>query len=91
MTKLNEYAVPGQDQGGEKPLPPGWRQISLDQILSPDQFRQVKRLDKQNRDPEDFLKALKQYFETIRADLETKGVDAGYLAYALYARRLGVI
>ena len=92
MSGLNED-IPGalDGNGGERPVPPGWKQMSLPDILSPQQMHQLKALLDQHKDPEDALKAMKQYFGTISADLEAKGIDAGFLAYTLYAKLTGVI
>ncbi len=83
--------VDGDGNESEQSHPPGWKQMSLSDLLSDEQMRQLERLLKANPDPEDALKAMKQYFGTIGAELESKGVVPAYLAYVLYAKLTGAI
>lgn len=92
MSALNEYMLQGDaEDGGQPGPPPGHKQMRLTDIMTPEQLRQLEALLQANPDPEDALKAMKQYFGTISAELEAKGVVANYLAYLLYAKLTGAI
>ena len=91
MNGLNEYRLGVDGDGGRQKQPPGWKQASLTDILSAEQMQQLRSLLEANPDPEDALKAMKQYFGTISAELEAKGVVPAYLAYVLYAKMIKAI
>jgi hypothetical protein len=92
MINLREDAI--NPPGGHSPNPghpPGWKQTALTDIMTPPQMQHLMSLLDANPDPEDALTAMKKYFNSIRADLEAKEVDAGYLAYVLYSKITGII
>jgi len=88
MSALNEYMLQGDAEDGG---PAGHKQMHLTDILTPEQLHHLEALLQANPDPEDALQAMKEYFGTISAELEAKGVVAGYLAYLLYAKLIGAI
>jgi hypothetical protein len=96
MSELHEDQpgrLPRDEGQPEQPKQPsGWKQVGLSDILTEPQIQQLSSILNANRnDAEDALKAMKQYFGTLRTELEAKGVDANYLAYFLYAKLTGAI
>jgi hypothetical protein len=91
MSDINERA--GESDGQEEqPTPPGWKQTTLADILTPPQMAKVQQYMKAHKsDPEALLNALKAYFMTIHTDLNAKGIDPNYLAYVLYGKAIGII
>lgn len=55
----------------------------LDEILSPEQRKQVRRIVSGRRSLEARTDQLKKYLANFRAELEKKGVHPEYLAYAI--------
>lgn len=86
MSDLSED-IAGQ-MGGQ---PEGWKQTTLADILTPEQAARLNQILKGNQDPDEALRAMKQYFATIRAELESKGVVPEYLAYLIYAHLIKAI
>lgn len=62
---------------------------SLGEILADEQCNEVTRILNEPLDDFEKGKKLKLYFESFRSELETKGVDAGYLSYAVLYQTLG--
>jgi hypothetical protein len=56
---------------------------SLGEILTEDQCKEVTRILNESLDDFEKGKKLKLYFHSFQSELEAKGVDAGYLAYAV--------
>lgn len=64
-----------------------WDHRRLDEILTPEHIREVWRLNKEHgKDEVVLLTALKAYFETIRPELLTKGADARFIAFVVFAK-----
>lgn len=64
-----------------------WNSRRLDEVLSDTQIRDVWKLYQRHQEDEvTLLHKLKEYMESIRADLDKKGVDARFLAFVLFAR-----
>lgn len=64
-----------------------WNSRRLDQILTASQIHDVWKLYRRLKDDEvTLLHELKSYMETLRPQLDKKGVDARFLAFVLFAR-----
>lgn len=64
-----------------------WDHRRLDEILTPEQIREIWRLNKvHGKDETNLLVALKTYFETLRPELLKKGVDARFIAFVVFAK-----
>jgi hypothetical protein len=59
------------------------RTVKLQDILTPDQFKAVCQIVKQNKDMTDRIRELKAYFRTIEMDLARHVIVPDYLAYAV--------
>ena len=59
------------------------RELSLTEILSPDQIREVKRIMRKSENEFETLLPLVAFLKTIKPPLEDKGVLPEYLAYWL--------
>jgi len=57
------------------------RTITLNQVLSPTQLKEVERICKAHTDIER-TKKLKEFYGTLREMLDAQGIDPNWLAYA---------
>lgn len=89
MSALNEESPNPMD--GDQSVPPGWKQITLEDVLTPEQQKHVAGLLRTHKDPEKLLAALKSYFATIASDLAGFGVVPDFLAYIIYGKAIGII
>lgn len=57
--------------------------ITLGELLTPEQCEQARKIMLASKSDAEATKGLKDYFGTLRAELEQKGVLPDYLAYAV--------
>ena len=80
-----------RDTKPNMPVPEGWEVKPLNQLLTLEQFKAMHAhvLAKHGRGKmvsgKQLIDALVEYFKTIKADLEAKGIDPEFLAYAILA------
>src|ERR1044072_8946019 len=83
----NRHAVPGVValglEGQMSQTPEGWKEVPLSDLLTPKQIKRVMEIIK-DKNQEKKLNNLKEYFYSIRKELDKKGIDDRYLAYAIY-------
>ena len=65
------------------PLPPVWQSLPLHKLLTRAQIEAVVLILNENPDSIERVKKLKAYLRPLSEQLETKGVVADYLAYAI--------
>ncbi|MAG27143.1 hypothetical protein CMI47_16525 [Candidatus Pacearchaeota archaeon] len=58
---------------------------NLNEILTEEQLREVMKIINLSNNDEAILEGLKQYFLSIKEQLEAKGLLSDYLAWAVYA------
>lgn len=63
--------------------PNGWRSVTLSKLLTREQVKCVVLIATENTDPILRVRRLKAYLEPLAAELEAKGVDSNFLAYAI--------
>jgi len=63
--------------------PNGWRSVTLSKLLTKEQVKCVVLIATENTDPILRVQRLKAYLEPLKSELEAKGVDATFLAYAI--------
>lgn len=63
--------------------PNGWRSVTLSKLLTREQVQCVVLIATENTEPILRVKRLRAYLEPLRAELEAKGVDPVFLAYAI--------
>lgn len=66
--------------------PENWKRLELGDLLNDTQLRVLTDLIRNNPEPEERLRAIKQYLNSIHEDLEDKGVLPDFLAYVLEFR-----
>lgn len=64
-------------------LPPGWKTITIGEVLTNEQYAEAFKILNEATDEIECGKKLREYFHTIREQLELKGIDPDYLSYAL--------
>ncbi len=64
-------------------LPEGWKTTTIGEILTEEQFERVSDILKGCYNHVDAEQRLLPYFESIREQLESKGIIPEYLAYSL--------
>jgi hypothetical protein len=64
-------------------LPKGWKTVKLPDILTPAQLHETMKILRLPITDFDKTAKLKLYYAQFRAELEDKGIDSSYLAYAV--------
>ncbi len=63
--------------------PEGWRTITLGEILTNEQCAEALKIINESQDTLEAHNKLRAYLVGIKDQLESKGIDPSYLAYAL--------
>ena len=62
-----------------QPMPEGWKTVTLGELLTEEQLRRVRLIIWRGGT----AKEIREYLEEFREVLQDKGVEPGYLAYAI--------
>lgn len=63
--------------------PRDWKQVTLGELLTKSQARRVVSIINRETDTVERTRKLEQYLDTIKEQLEKKGVDHSFLTYYL--------
>lgn len=63
--------------------PRDWRQVTLGELLTKKQARKVVGIMNREKDTIERTRKLREYLNTLREQLEAKGVDPSFLTYYL--------
>jgi hypothetical protein len=70
--------------------PKGWRTASLDEFLTEKQIQRVAQIVNENyASSENRIGLLREYLNTIKEEVESKGILADFLAYAIEYHFMG--
>jgi hypothetical protein len=64
-------------------MPKGWKTVPLGSILDQDQITQTLQIMQRPVSDAEKTKMLKEYYGSLRQQLEAKGFDPDFLAYAI--------